>query len=160
MVALTAPCWKALDRKPKYADGRCVSANMTRCEAILARAAGLPLVRPGQVVTARVDRAMANDITAPLAIAQLQAAGGTRVWDPGRVCIVAGRHAPFRDAQQAEAVAGIARFCREQGIQHFYGHGEGMDHALVQELGLVTPGTLVANADSHAATIGTLVVRI
>lgn len=129
---------------------------MTLVEAILARAAALPQVRPGQVITARVDRAMANDITAPLAIAQLQAAGGKHVWDPDRVCIVAGRHAPFRDARQAEAVAGIARFCREQGITHFYGHGEGMDHALVQELGLVTPGMVVANADSHAATVGAL----
>lgn len=129
---------------------------MTLVEAILARAAGQDRVQPGQVVTARVDRAMANDITAPLAIAQLRAAGGTRVWNPARVSIVAGRHAPFRDAQQAEAVAGIARFCREQGIAHFYGHGEGMDHALVQELGLVQPGMLVANADSHAATIGAL----
>ena len=128
----------------------------TMSEKILAAASGRATVRAGDVVTARVDLAMANDITAPLALKQFHAAGATRVFDPERIAIVAGRHAPFRDGAFATQVDGLRQFCKAQGIGHFYGHGEGMDHALVPELGLVRPGMLICNADSHVCTMGAL----
>ena len=128
----------------------------TIAQKVLARAAGKQHVAVGEIVTARVDLAMANDLTAPLAFKQMQAAGATKVFDPDKVCIMAGRHMPFRDVQLATAVEGLARFCAQHGIKHFYGNGEGMDHALAPELGLIRPGMLIMNADSHACTMGAL----
>lgn len=128
----------------------------TMAQKILARAAGKPEVRVNEIVTARVDLAMANDITAPLAIKAFRAAGATRVFDPGKICIFAGRHMPFPSAQFATDVAATGRFCEEQGIRRFYANGEGMDHAVAPELGLFRPGMLVLNADSHACTAGAL----
>ncbi len=128
----------------------------TIAQKVLARAAGKKQVKVGEIVTARVDLAMANDLTAPLAFKQFHAAGATKVFDPAKVCIMAGRHMPFRDVQIATAVEGLAKLCAEQGIQRFYGNGEGMDHALAPELGLFRPGMLIMNADSHACTAGAL----
>jgi len=128
----------------------------TMSEKILAVAAGRNQVVAGEIVTARVDLAMANDFTAPLALESMRSAGIDRVFDPERVCIVAGRHAPFRDSALADAVASLERFCKSQGIRNFFGYGEGMDHALVPELGLIRPGMLVCNADSHTCTYGAL----
>ena len=128
----------------------------TIIEKVLARASNRRAVHPGEIVTAQVDLAMANDFTAPLAFRQFKAAGATQVFDPSRVCIVAGRHAPVKDAALAMDIAMLDAFCKSQGIEHFYGSGEGMDHALVPELGLIRPGMLVCNADSHACTVGAL----
>ena len=129
---------------------------MTYVEQVLARASGRDRVSAGEIVTARADLSMANDITAPLAIDQFERAGARRVADARRVFIAAGRHAPFRDAAAAQQVRRVARFCAEQGIERFYGYGEGMDHVLAPEMGLVRPGMLICNADSHACTYGAL----
>jgi 3-isopropylmalate/(R)-2-methylmalate dehydratase large subunit len=128
----------------------------TISEKILARAAGRERVAVGDVVTARVDLAIANDITAPLAFKQFHGAGATRVFDPDRICIVAGRHAPFRDGTFASQIKALGELCADKGIAHFYGYGEGMDHALLPELGLVRPGMLICDADSHVCTVGAL----
>lgn len=128
----------------------------TIAQKVLARAAGKKQVEVGAIVTARVDLAMANDFTTPLALEQFHAAGASRVFDPDKVCIFAGRHMPFRDIKLATAVEALGRFCEQQGIKHFYANCEGMDHALAPELGLIRPGMLVLNADSHACTAGAL----
>ncbi|MBI1187435.1 MAG: homoaconitate hydratase family protein [Alphaproteobacteria bacterium] len=126
----------------------------TLAEKILARAAGRERVSAGEIITARVDLAMANDFTAPLAIERFKEAGATKVFDPARICIVAGRHMPFRDQSLADKVGAVGVFCREQGIDRFFADTEGMDHALVPDLGYVLPGMLVCNADSHTCTYG------
>jgi 3-isopropylmalate/(R)-2-methylmalate dehydratase large subunit len=128
----------------------------TATEKILARASGRDSVSAGETVTCKVDLAMANDMTAPLAIKQFRGAGAMRVFDPDKICIVAGRHMPFRDEAFAKAVGGAGEFCQEQGIKHFYANAEGMDHALVPDLGFIRPGMLVCNADSHTCTYGAL----
>lgn len=128
----------------------------TATEKILARASGRAKVSAGETVTVKVDLAMANDITAPITIKQFREAGARRVFDPDLICIVAGRHMPFRDAAFAKSVDGIGAFCREQGISRFYANCEGMDHALVPDLGFIRPGMLVCNADSHTCTYGAL----
>ncbi len=130
--------------------------GMTYVEQVLARASGRDRVRAGDIVSARADLSMANDITAPLAIDQFERAGARRVADARRIFIAAGRHAPFRDAAAAQQVRRVARFCEEQGIERFFGYGEGMDHVLAPEMGLVRPGMLICNADSHACTYGAL----
>ena len=128
----------------------------TIAQKVLARAAGKQHVAVGEIVTTRVDLAMANDFTAPLALKQMRAAGATKVFDPDKICVMAGRHMPFRDIQLATAVEELRVFCAAQGIQHFYANCEGMDHALAPELGLIRPGMLIMNADSHACTAGAL----
>lgn len=130
--------------------------SATIAQKVLARSAGKEHVEVGEIVTARVDLAMANDFTAPLALEQFHAAGATRVFDPDKICFVAGRHMPFPDTKLATAVEALGRFCEQQGIKHFYANCEGMDHALAPELGLIRPGMLILNADSHACTAGAL----
>jgi len=129
-------------------------APRTMAQKIIGRAAGVPHARVGDIVTVRADLAMTNDITAPLTLRQFRAAGAKRVFDPDRVCVVAGRHMPFRDTHLAEEVHRIAQFCEEQGIRTFFSNCEGMDHALAPELGLIRPGMLILNGDSHACTYG------
>ncbi len=131
-----------------------MGATMT--QRILAHACGRDSVAVGDIVTARVDLAMANDFTAPLALKQLMKGGIQKVFDPNKICIVAGRTAPFSDVTLATDVENLASFCKAQGISKFFGHGEGMDHALIPELGLVRPGMLICNADSHTCTAGAL----
>ena len=126
----------------------------TMSQKIIARAAGRQSVSVGDIVIARADLAMSNDITGPLTLKQFHAAGATRVFDPNRVCIIAGRHMPFRDSHLAAEVERIGKFCQQQNIKTFFSNCEGMDHALAPELGLIRPGMLILNGDSHACTYG------
>src|SRR5688572_12257036 len=126
----------------------------TAAQKIIAAHAGRKHVEVGEIVTVQVDLAMANDFTAPLAIKQMRAAGAEHVFDPAKVCFVAGRHMPFRDPQLASSVEALGRYCAQEGIEHFYANCEGMDHALAPQRGLVRPGMLIINADSHACTAG------
>ncbi len=128
--------------------------GQTIVEKVLARASGRTKTSPGDIVTARVDLAVANDLSGPLAIKQMLKVGPVRFFDPERICFVAGRHAPFNNSQIAQNVAELGRLCRDQGVELFFGHGEGMDHVVLPEEGLVRPGALICNGDSHAATIG------
>ncbi|WP_417476100.1 aconitase/3-isopropylmalate dehydratase large subunit family protein [Leisingera sp.] len=128
----------------------------TIVEKVLARASGNGSVKPGDIVVVSVDLAAANDITAPLALRQMQSVGVESVFDPKRVAIVAGRHSPFRDSESAERVGWLARFGKRHGIDRVFTDGEGMDHVLLPESGEIRPGMLVLNGDSHAATIGGL----
>ncbi|MGH8617593.1 MAG: 3-isopropylmalate dehydratase large subunit [Burkholderiales bacterium] len=126
----------------------------TMSQKILARAAGRKSVAVGDIVTARCDLAMTNDITAPFSLKQFHAAGATRVFDPDRICVIAGRHMPFRDEHLAMEVQRIKQFCEQHAIKTVYTNCEGMDHALAPELGLIRPGMLILNGDSHACTYG------
>jgi len=126
----------------------------TMSQKILARAASRKTVDVGDIVTARTDLAMSNDITAPITLKQFHAAGATRVFDADRICVIAGRHMPFRDVHLAQEVERIGNFCRQHGITKFFSNCEGMDHALAPELGLIRPGMLILNGDSHACTYG------
>lgn len=128
----------------------------TMAEKIIARAAGLDSVAVGEIVTVRVDLAAANDLTAPITVKQFLKAGATKVFDPGKICITGGRHAPLKDVQMATAMAELAAFCEARGIEHFYGLGDGMEHVIYPEAGLIRPGMLVCIADSHASTGGAL----
>lgn len=130
--------------------------KQTLTQKLIARAAGRDSVRPGEVVTVRVDLAMGNDITLPFALKRLEEAGIDHVFDAARICITSGRHAPFRDVEAATMGRHIQQFCERHGIEHFYGHAQGMDHALAPELGLIRPGMLICNADSHTCTYGAL----
>jgi len=130
--------------------------GLTATQKIVARHCGRDAVAIGETVTVKVDLAMSNDMTSPLAVKQFRSAGAKKVFDPDKICIVAGRHMPFRDEAFGSAVGLVGEWCRDQGIKNFYANTEGMDHALVPDLGFIRPGMLVCNADSHTCTYGAL----
>jgi 3-isopropylmalate/(R)-2-methylmalate dehydratase large subunit len=129
--------------------------GMTITEKILARHAGLDEVRPGMLINARVDIALGNDITAPIAIDEFRKAGGEKVFDRTRVVLVPDHFAPNKDISSAEQCKLMREFAHEQELTHYYEIGEaGVEHALLPEQGIVGPGDLVIGADSHTCTYG------
>lgn len=130
---------------------------MTITEKILARAAGLDHVKPGEIINAKVDMAMANDITAPLAIKMFKRIGLKRVWDRDRIVLVLDHQIPADSVKSAELHKIVREFVREQGIEHLYDIGDGgICHQVMVERGYVRPGDLIVGADSHTCTYGAL----
>jgi 3-isopropylmalate/(R)-2-methylmalate dehydratase large subunit len=129
--------------------------GMTISEKILARHADMDEVRPGMLLNARVDIALGNDITAPIAIDVFRKAGGKKVFDRDRVVLVPDHFSPNKDIQSAEQCKIMQEFAYEQQISHYFEVGEaGVEHALLPEKGIVGPGDLVVGADSHTCTYG------
>jgi 3-isopropylmalate/(R)-2-methylmalate dehydratase large subunit len=134
-----------------------MSHPMTITEKILAAHAGLEFVTPGQLINAKVDIALGNDITAPIAISEFRRAGAAKVFDPERVVLVADHFAPNKDILSAIQCQTLREFAQQQHLVHFYEGGEmGVEHALLPEKGIVGPGDLVIGADSHTCTYGGL----
>ncbi|MBM4019424.1 MAG: 3-isopropylmalate dehydratase large subunit [Planctomycetes bacterium] len=130
---------------------------MTITEKIIAAHSGREAARPGDFVFARVDIALGNDITAPIAIRELAAAGIERVWDRTRVALVPDHFTPAKDIASAEQAKVLRDFARAQGLTHYWEIGRmGVEHALLPEQGVVGPGDLVIGADSHTCTYGAL----
>ncbi|WP_071555377.1 3-isopropylmalate dehydratase large subunit, partial [Neomoorella thermoacetica] len=126
-------------------------------EKILAAHAGLKAVEPGQLINAKVDLALGNDITAPLAIQEFKKLGVKKVFDPERVVLVPDHFTPAKDIKSAEQAKILRDFAREQGLTHYFEIGRmGIEHCLLPEAGLVGPGDLVIGADSHTCTYGAL----
>ena len=114
-------------------------------------------VRPGHLIQAHVDVALANDITLPLALKPFRDAGGIRVFDPEKVVVVLDHFNPAKDIDAAQMLATCRAFAREAGLVHFFDVGAmGIEHVLLPEQGLVRPGDLVIGADSHTCTYGAL----
>ena len=130
--------------------------GMTATQKIFARHAGRKSVAAGELITADVDLVLGNDITSPVAIAEMKKAG-ERVLDPDKVVLVLDHFVPAKDIKSAEQCKTVRDFAREQGIKHFYDVGcAGVEHALLPELGLVRPASLIVGADSHTCTYGAL----
>lgn len=131
--------------------------GMTLTEKILAKHAGRDRVRPGDFIVARVDLVLGNDITAPVAIAEFERIGATRVFDPDKIALVPDHFTPNKDIKSAEQVRIMREFAKKHGITHFFEIGEmGIEHCLLPEKGMVVPGDLVVGADSHTCTYGAL----
>jgi len=114
-------------------------------------------IAPGQLINARVDIVIGNDITAPIAIREFRAAGGIEVFDRDRVALVLDHFTPNKDINSAQQCKTVREFAFEHGITHFYEGGQvGVEHALLPEKGIVLPGDLVIGADSHTCTYGAL----
>ena len=130
---------------------------MTITEKILAAHAGLDVVRPGQIIKAKVDFALANDITAPLAIKAFKSAGGKKVFDKDKIALILDHFTPNKDIPSAIQCQKVREFAYQQNITHFYDVGQvGIEHVFLPEKGLVLPGDLVIGADSHTCTYGAL----
>ena len=115
--------------------------GMTITEKILARHTDLAEVSPGMLINARVDIALGNDITAPIAIEEFRKAGGKKVFDPEKVVLVPDHFAPNKDIASAEQCKVMREFAQEQEITHYYEVGvAGIEHALLPEQGVVLPG--------------------
>jgi len=130
---------------------------MTMTEKILAHHAGLCRVEPGQLINARIDMALANDITGPLAIEEFRKLGLKKVFDRERIALVPDHFTPAKDIKSAEQVKILREFAREQDLPYYFEIGRmGVEHCLLPEEGLVGPGDLVIGADSHTCTYGAL----
>ena len=126
-------------------------------EKILARGAGKKKVEPGDLVNVKVDLALGNDITAPVAIKEFERLGLDRVFAPDKVVLVPDHFTPNRDIAAAEQALSLRRFAAKYGIKHYFEIGRmGIEHALLPEQGLVLPGQIIIGADSHTCTYGAL----
>lgn len=131
--------------------------GMTMSQKILAYHAGLNSVKAGQLIEAKLDLVMANDITGPVAIKEFKKAGGGKITDKSDVALIMDHFAPNKDIKSAQQCKLCREFAAEQNMQYFYDVGEmGIEHALVPEKGLVGAGDLVIGADSHTCTYGAL----
>jgi 3-isopropylmalate/(R)-2-methylmalate dehydratase large subunit len=131
--------------------------GMTITEKILAAHTEKDIVEPGEIIEARIDLAMANDITAPLSLEEFDKVGAKGVFDPEKVVFVLDHFTPNKDILSAGNCKKIREFSKKYGITHFYEGGAcGIEHALLPEEGLVVAGDLVIGADSHTCTYGAL----
>lgn len=130
---------------------------MTISEKILADHAGLDKVVPGQLINAKLDIVLANDITAPVAINEFEKVGADKVFDKSRICLVPDHFAPNKDIKSAEQVNKVRKFAKKYEIENFFEVGKmGIEHVLLPEQGIVGPGDLIIGADSHTCTYGAL----
>jgi 3-isopropylmalate/(R)-2-methylmalate dehydratase large subunit len=122
-------------------------------EKLIARAAGLPSVAPGEIVTANVDLAFAHDSSGPRRWAPQLEKLGVGLWDPDKVAIVTDHYVPATDADSAAILKTTRDFARDHGINHFFDM-IGICHLVLPEKGLMRPGAFVAGGDSHSPTGG------
>ena len=129
----------------------------TITEKILMAHTGLKKISAGQLINARVDIALGNDVTAPIAINEFQKAGGKKIFDKNKVALVLDHFTPNKDINSAQQCKAVREFALKQKVTHFYEGGQvGIEHALLPEQGIVLPGDLVIGADSHTCTYGAL----
>jgi len=112
-------------------------------------------IEPGDFIYAKIDLALGNDITAPIAIQEFEAIGAKKVFDRKRIALVPDHFTPAKDRKSAEQAKILANFARKHRIENYFEVGRmGVEHALLPEKGLVGPGDLVIGADSHTCTYG------
>ena len=118
---------------------------------------GMKKISAGQLINARVDIALGNDVTAPIAINEFKKAGGKKVFNKNKVALVLDHFTPNKDINSAQQCKVVREFAIEQKITYFYEGGNvGIEHALLPEQGIILPGDLVIGADSHTCTYGAL----
>ena len=131
--------------------------GMTMTQKILAAHAGLSQVVPGQLIRAKLDMVLGNDITSPVAIKEFNKAGFENIFDQNKISLVMDHFAPNKDIKAAEQCKVSREFAKKMGIVNYFDVGEmGIEHALLPEKGLVCAGELIIGADSHTCTYGAL----
>ena len=129
--------------------------GMTMTQKILAKHAGLDHVEVGQLIEAKVDMVLGNDITTPVAITEFEKAGFTQVFDKDKISIVLDHYTPCKDIKSAELCLQARNFAHKHNITNFFDVGQmGVEHALLPEKGLCAPGEIIVGADSHTCTYG------
>lgn len=131
--------------------------GMTVTEKILAAHAGFTKVSAGELVSAKLDLVLANDVTGPIAIKEFEKIGVEEVFDREKVVLIPDHFAPAKDIASAEQCLVLKNFARKQDLLHYYEVGRcGIEHCFLPEQGLVLPGDVVIGADSHTCTYGGL----
>ena len=126
-------------------------------QKILAAHAGLPEVRAGQLIRAKLSMVLGNDITSPVAINEFEKAGFSGVFDREKIALVMDHFAPNKDIKAAGQCRQCRSFARRFDVKNYFDVGEmGIEHALLPEKGLVGPGECIIGADSHTCTYGAL----
>lgn len=130
--------------------------GMTMTQKILAKHAGVASVKAGDLITCKLDRVLANDITAPPAIKEFNRIGKP-VFDKDKICLVPDHFTPNKDIKSAGLAKIVRDFAKEHQITHYFEVGRvGIEHVLLPEQGIVGPGLLTIGADSHTCTYGAL----
>ena len=131
--------------------------GMTMTQKILAAHAGLPEVHAGDLIEAKLDIVLGNDVTTPVAIGVFEKAGFTEVFDNEKIVIALDHYTPCKDIKSAELCVTAREFAKKHNIKHLYDVGTvGIEHALLPEQGIVGPGDCIIGADSHTCTYGAL----
>ncbi len=131
--------------------------GMTMTQKILADHAGLDSVKAGQLIMAKLDIVLGNDITTAVAIPEFEKTGATEVYDNEKVVIVLDHFTPNKDIKAAEQCKVSREFAYKHNIKHFYDVGDmGIEHVILHEKGIVAPGEVIIGADSHTCTYGAL----
>lgn len=129
--------------------------GMTMTQKILAAHCGADSVNAGQLINAKLDIVLGNDITTPVAINEFEKAGFNSVFDKTRVNIVLDHFVPNKDIKSAQQSKKCREFANKYDILNFYDVGTmGIEHALLPEKGIVTAGDCIIGADSHTCTYG------
>lgn len=130
--------------------------GMTMTQKIMAKHAGVPSVKAGDLITCKLDRVLANDITAPPAIKEFERIGKP-VFDKDKICLIPDHFTPNKDIKSAGLAKIVRDFARKHDITHYYDVGRvGIEHVLLPEKGIVGPGLMTIGADSHTCTYGAL----
>lgn len=131
--------------------------GQTITEKILAAHCGKKVVEPGELIIAKLDLVLANDITAPIAIQEFEKTGAECVFDRERIALVPDHSTPAKDIKSAQQVKVMRDFSRKHDITNFFEIGRvGIEHTLLPDQGLVLPGDAVIGADSHTCTYGAI----
>ena len=131
--------------------------GMTMTQKTLAAHAGLPQVTAGQLIEAKLDLCLGNDITSPVAVGEFERCGACQVFNKSRVALVMDHFTPNKDIKAAEQVKRVREFADKYDVENFFDVGRmGVEHALLPEQGLVGPGDCIIGADSHTCTYGAL----
>lgn len=131
--------------------------GMTMTQKILAAHAGLDKVSPGQLIEVNLDLVLGNDVTAPVAIKEMEKLNSKQVFDKDKIALVPDHFTPNKDIKSAENCKCMRDFATDNDITNYFEIGEmGIEHALLPEKGLVVAGDVVIGADSHTCTYGAL----
>ncbi len=131
--------------------------GQTITQKILAAHCGKDVVEPGELISAKLDLVLGNDITAPIAIQEFEKTGANTVFDKERVALVPDHSTPNKDIKSAQLVKRMRDFANKHDITNFFEIGKmGVEHTLIPDEGLVGPGDCVIGADSHTCTYGAL----
>ena len=131
--------------------------GMTMTQKILAAHAGMDSVEAGQLIEARLDLVLGNDITSPVAIKEMEKMKVNGVFDKDKIALVPDHFVPNKDIKSAEHCKCVREFARRNEITNYFEVGQmGIEHALLPEKGLTVAGDVIIGADSHTCTYGAL----
>ena len=131
--------------------------GMTMTQKILAAHAGLESVTAGQLIEAKLDLVLGNDITSPVAIHEIEKMKVDGVFDKDKIALVMDHFIPNKDIKSAQHCKCVREFAAKNEITNYFDVGKmGIEHALLPEQGLTVAGDVIIGADSHTCTYGAL----